>query len=94
MGRRPGRSGGCWWCGRSDPAPSHRVQDAPGEAVAAACGREAAKSQNDPISTLLYISEATTKTHVSNLLMKLGARARVQLVIIAYEAGLTPGRIT
>ena len=40
-----------------------------------------------------YISRAATaKTHVTRLLMKLGAHDRAQLVMIAYETGLvTPG---
>lgn len=43
---------------------------------------------NSEISAELYISLSTTKTHVSHLLEKLGARDRVQLTIAAYEAGL------
>jgi DNA-binding NarL/FixJ family response regulator len=35
-----------------------------------------------------FISVATAKAHVARLLTKLGARDRVQLVIVAYEAGL------
>jgi DNA-binding NarL/FixJ family response regulator len=43
---------------------------------------------NSEIAAHLYISAATAKAHVSRLLSKLHARDRVQLVIIAYEAGL------
>jgi DNA-binding NarL/FixJ family response regulator len=43
---------------------------------------------NAEIADRLYISHATAKTHVAHLLTKLGARDRVQLVIIAYQAGL------
>lgn len=43
---------------------------------------------NAEISAQLFISLSTTKTHVSHLLDKLGARDRVQLTIVAYEAGL------
>ena len=34
------------------------------------------------------VSDATAKTHVSNVLAKLGLRNRVQAVIFAYESGL------
>ncbi|NMO55099.1 response regulator transcription factor [Actinoplanes sp. TBRC 11911] len=43
---------------------------------------------NDGIATRLVISPATAKTHVSRTMIKLGARDRAQLVVIAYEAGL------
>ncbi|GGT17705.1 response regulator [Streptomyces purpureus] len=43
---------------------------------------------NAEIAERLFISVATAKTYVTRLLAKLGARDRVQLVIIAYEAGL------
>jgi DNA-binding NarL/FixJ family response regulator len=40
---------------------------------------------NAELAERLYISHATAKTHVSRLLMKLGARDRAQLVMLAYE---------
>jgi DNA-binding NarL/FixJ family response regulator len=43
---------------------------------------------NAEIADRLCISPATAKTHVAHLLTKLDARDRVQLVIIAYQAGL------
>jgi DNA-binding NarL/FixJ family response regulator len=47
---------------------------------------------NVEISRRLFISEATTKTHVSNILAKLHIADRVQAVIVAYEAGVvSPG---
>jgi DNA-binding NarL/FixJ family response regulator len=47
---------------------------------------------NSEIATDLVVSDATAKTHVAHVLMKLGVRDRVQAVIFAYEAGLiAPG---
>ncbi len=40
------------------------------------------------IAQELYVSPATAKTHVARLLMKLDARDRAQLIIVAYESGL------
>ena len=47
---------------------------------------------NDEIAAKLFMSPATAKTHVSRTMMKLHARDRAQLVVIAYESGLVrPG---
>jgi DNA-binding NarL/FixJ family response regulator len=47
---------------------------------------------NDEIAAHLFISPATSKTHVSHVMLKLQARDRAQLVVTAYESGLVvPG---
>jgi DNA-binding NarL/FixJ family response regulator len=47
---------------------------------------------NDEIAGMLFLSPLTVKTHVSRAMLKLAARDRAQLVVIAYQSGLvSPG---
>ncbi|MFH9723184.1 response regulator [Streptomyces sp. NPDC017254] len=83
----PGRAGS----GRPGPAPL------PPPALAGVTARErevlalvGRGLSNGEIAERLHISAATSKAHVARLFTKLDARDRVQLVILAYEAGLAP----
>jgi DNA-binding NarL/FixJ family response regulator len=75
-----------------EPRPSadlDRLTDREREVMALA----AEGLSNDEIAKRLYVSPATAKTHVSRAMVKLGARDRAQLVVMAYESGLVaPGR--
>jgi DNA-binding NarL/FixJ family response regulator len=52
----------------------------------------AAGLSNEEIARHLYMSPATAKTHVSRAMLKLHARDRAQLVVLAYETGLAEPR--
>ena len=82
-GRRPGRDHG----NRARPASDlARLTEREREVLALV----AQGLSNEEIAARLYLSPLTTKTHVSHIMTKLGARDRAQLVVIAYESG--PGR--
>ncbi len=51
----------------------------------------AAGLSNEEIAAKLVVSPLTAKTHVSRAMTKVGARDRAQLVVFAYEHGLTAG---
>jgi DNA-binding NarL/FixJ family response regulator len=81
--------------GPATPAAPVTAHPAPGDLARLLTEREcevlrliASGLSNAEVAERLYISPATAKTHVAHLLTKLGARDRVQLVIIAYQAGL------
>jgi DNA-binding NarL/FixJ family response regulator len=47
---------------------------------------------NDQIAVRMVISPVTAKTHINRAMMKLQARDRAQLVVLAYESGLVAPR--
>jgi DNA-binding NarL/FixJ family response regulator len=55
-------------------------------------GHLAGGCSNAEIAQVLFLGDATVKTHVARILAKLGLRDRVQAVVLAYESGFVrPG---
>jgi len=73
---------------RPEPAPPARRLDTITERERAVLTLVGRGLSNTEIADRLCITMTTVKTYVGRLLTKLNARDRVQLVIIAYEAGL------
>ncbi|GLY74214.1 response regulator [Actinoallomurus iriomotensis] len=73
---------------RPEPAPPRRALGGVTEREREVLTLVGRGMSNGEIAAQLFISVATAKAHVARLLTKLDARDRVQLVIIAYEAGL------
>lgn len=79
------------------PGPESEIAD--GQDDAARAGLTARETEvlaamarglsNDEIARELFVGRATVKTHVSNVLLKTGARDRVHAVIWAFEHGVT-----
>jgi DNA-binding NarL/FixJ family response regulator len=69
---------------RADPAILESLTDREREVLE----QVARGLSNNEVADELNISPSTAKTHVSRILMKLDARDRAQLVVIAYETGL------
>ena len=72
---------------RAEPRPTPRLE------VLTAREQETLKMisrglTNAEIAEAMFVSEHTVKTHVSNVLSKLGLRDRIQAVIAAYESGI------
>jgi DNA-binding NarL/FixJ family response regulator len=70
-----------------DPARSHELERL-SEREREVLLEVAQGRSNGQIARRLFIEEATVKSHVSSVLLKLGLHSRVQAVILAYETGL------
>ncbi len=78
--------------------PEHRTIDTAALSILTDREREivalvAGGLSNEEIADTLFISPATSRTHVSRAMVKLGARDRAQLVVVAYESGLVAPRV-
>ena len=83
----------------AQPKPADEVPAARSGALAELTAREreitalvGAGLSNQEIADRLFISAATAKTHVNRAMMKTGSGDRAQLVVFAYETGLTVPR--
>lgn len=79
------------FAGRAEPTPSPRLAELTPRELEVL--RLLARGlTNAEIAGSLYVGEATVKTHVARVLMKLGLRDRAQAVVFAYESGVVrPG---
>ena len=73
---------------RPDPAALRELTEREREVLALVAGG----LSNEEIAEHLVISPATSRTHVSRIMTKLGARDRAQLVVLAYESKLVTPR--
>ncbi|MFC0429326.1 response regulator transcription factor [Kutzneria buriramensis] len=73
---------------RPDPSALRELTDREREVLALVAGG----LSNEEIAEHLVISPATSRTHVSRIMTKLGARDRAQLVVLAYESKLVTPR--
>ncbi|MDX2708925.1 response regulator transcription factor, partial [Streptomyces sp. PA03-6a] len=85
--------------GRSAAAPPVPARSAPPAELAVLTARElevlrliARGLSNPEIADLLFISEATVKTHLNRTMSKLDLGSRAQAVVLAYETGLVTPR--
>ncbi|GAA0824638.1 response regulator [Streptosporangium amethystogenes subsp. fukuiense] len=79
------------FAGRHDPAPPPQLADLTPRELEVL--RSLARGlTNSEIAGKLFVGEATVKTHVARVLMKLHLRDRAQAVVFAYESGVVrPG---
>ena len=70
-------------------APPHQSLDALTDRERQVVALVAEGLSNDEIASRLFVSPATVRTHVGRAMMKLDARDRAQLVVFAYQSGLS-----